>query len=109
MIFSSIPSTLSSHLQIRGTARRDRHRLSFYPNAIMYLTHDSAANYSQHRLIGNGSTVVASGGASTTYLGSTNDWSNTYLTNNYGVAINVDVLDYASLEKFKTNKNNWWI
>ena len=97
LIFTSIPSTFKS-LQIRGTARRDGTG-SFYPNITF--NSDSGANYSQHRLIGNGSTLVASGGASTTYVWVPPMTSNTYLTNNYGV-INVDVLDYASLDKFKT-------
>ena len=99
LIFNSIPSTFKS-LQIRGTARRNGTG-SFYPNITF--NSDSGANYARHNVIATSGVISAGATANTTYVWVPPMTSNSQLTNNYGV-INVDILDYASLDKFKTVK-----
>jgi hypothetical protein len=99
--FSSIPSTFK-HLQIRailrGTAAATANGTDMQYNS------DSGANYTLHRLIGNGSAASADG-----YTGRTGAWlgletdasaaSNTY------AALVTDILDYANVNKYKTSRS----
>jgi hypothetical protein len=98
--FTSIPGTYS-HLQIRGIARTLEVAANSRRGTIRFNS-DSAANYTQHNLQGNGSTASALGYSGLTYIyiqqmaltdGST--------ANAFGVSI-MDVIDYASTSKFKT-------
>lgn len=98
--FSSIPSTFK-HLQLRimarGTAAATRGDLYLYMNT------DTGTNYTYHYLYGSGSTAGA-GGAGTqglTYLGSIPYGSAS--ASIMGTAI-VDILDYASTTKYKTQR-----
>ena len=87
--FSSIPSTYT-HLQLRCITNSGGDRLQF--------NGDTAANYTRHYLLGNG--TAASSGASTgaTYS-SVIDYTNTAST--FAGSI-VDILDYNNTNKFKT-------
>lgn len=95
--FTSIPSTFK-HLQVRGIIRPATN------NADMKLTFnsDSGSNYSRHRLIGNGSSIDATGAASSTYIGIFD--ANGLQTGTASVfgAFVIDVLDYANTSKNKT-------
>jgi hypothetical protein len=95
--FSGIPSTYK-HLQVRGIVRPTSN------NADMRLTlnSDSGSNYARHRLIGNGSSVDATGTASTAYIGFFDaNGLQTGTASVFGVAI-IDILDYANTSKYKT-------
>lgn len=99
--FSSISGTYK-HLQIRVLAKN-----AFTTNRGVSLSRirfnsDSGSNYSYHRLIGDGTSVTASGGASQTYL-------YCFDTNGFGASDNstfstgiIDIIDYASTTKNKT-------
>jgi hypothetical protein len=91
--FSSIPSTYKS-LQIRFIANSSTNY-----GLLIHLNGDTAANYSYHRLQGNGSAAAAAGVAST---------SNTYVATSipvtYSGAAIIDIVDYASTSKNKTIK-----
>lgn len=94
--FSSIPATYK-HLQIRGIM------LGTSPlNLSVQLNADTAANYSIHRLSGDGATAVAAGQANTDGLyGSPNGTAGT--TTN-PTAFIIDIHDYASTTKNKTSR-----
>lgn len=96
--FSSIPSTYQ-HLQIRGITRSDK--ASATENLELIVNSDTGSNYSYHRLSGNGSSALAAGSATQSYifLGSTPAAST---TSNILSAITIDILDYASTSKYKT-------
>ena len=91
--FNSIPSTYQ-HLQIRSIA------IGTGATIWIQFNGDTATNYQQHRLIGNGSTVVAAGFANEAEITNICYANSTYP----GVAI-TDILDYASTSKFKTVRN----
>lgn len=95
--FTSIPATYK-HLQIRGIQRSDQVGTQ---DSNFRFNNDTAANYSWHRLFGDGATVSASATSSAS-------------TMNYGAAIGtgtlanaepafiMDILDYADTNKYKT-------
>ena len=92
--FSAIPQTGYKHLQVRGIYR--------YTVALdilsMQLNGDTAANYSSHKIIGDGSSV----GAGATASASKMDLG--YMMNsstNYGAMV-TDILDYTNVNKAKT-------
>jgi len=97
--FTSIPNTYQ-HLQIRGIGRTDA-------NAILSLSRvrfnsDTAANYTQHTLYGNGSSV----GTDTNTSDTTIQWlapvpGNNATANVFGAMI-LDIHDYKSTSKYKT-------
>lgn len=97
--FTSIPSTYT-HLQIRGIARNST---SGSGTQIGYITFnsDSAANYSLHRLQGDGATATASGTASTAYISTATEPQAGDTANTFGAFI-VDILDYKDTNKNKT-------
>jgi hypothetical protein len=91
--FSGIPATYT-HLQLRSTI------LSSAADSDIQVVFnaDTASNYSQHYLYGNGASALAGGGANQPffYLGF-NAGSTTY-----PVASVADILDYANTNKYKT-------
>ena len=94
--FSSIPSTYK-HLQLR-LLQKDNYVSPLNASNVRFNS-DPNANYAYHRLIGDGSSVSADSGASQTGMS-----LDLYASNNnssYGVAI-IDILDYASTNKYKT-------
>jgi len=94
--FSSIPSTFK-HLQVRGLVQlaNGSGELDFRFNG------DTGSNYSYHRIYGNGASVVAEAGVSTSqatvgyYLSATNVFN----------GIVVDILDYANTNKNTTTRS----
>lgn len=101
--FSSIPSTFA-HLQIRITARNTNGGSSEFGNIDMRFNNDSAANYSDHYLYANGTTLtVGSNVTSRTLIGVTANPCAGLLTNTFGVAV-IDILDYANTNKYKTTR-----
>lgn len=96
--FSSIPSTFK-HLQIRMIARTSR-SANEYDGTIIQFNSDTGANYAYHRIIGDGSTVLADGYASQNNgtLGTTLGAG--AIANAFSPLI-TDILDYASTNKTK--------
>ena len=96
--FSSIPATYQ-HLQIRALVRDDR--AAALNNMTFRVNGDTGANYTQHALYGDGSSVGAFGNASTnlTYGGLIPSASATASV--FGVTV-IDILDYANTSKYKT-------
>jgi hypothetical protein len=93
VVFSGIPATYT-HLQLRCTI------LASAANSDIQVVFnaDTASNYSQHYLYGNGASALAGGGANQPFF---------YLGFNagdttYPVASVADVLDYANTNKYKT-------
>ena len=96
--FSSIPSTYT-HLQIRCIARHTGADTD--NNIYIQYNSDTASNYSNHFLRGNGAIVDAGGAANTAnpYVLRVSGASSS--ANIFGVGV-VDILDYANTNKFKT-------
>jgi hypothetical protein len=100
--FTSIPSTYS-HLQIRAIARSAAAGSSITANTRFYINGDTtSANYTYHRLSGQGSTATAAGGTSLpgAYPGSVTP-ENGALSNLFAGYV-IDILDYANTNKNKT-------
>ncbi len=97
--FSSIPSTYK-HLQIRCTIQENASGLA-YDNLIARFNGDSAANYSRHWVVGDGSAASAFGQASRTFavcgFGVRNATGASVFSPNI-----IDILDYADTNKNKT-------
>lgn len=101
--FSSIPSTYK-HLQVRAIARGNSGG-NTNDTFNIRLNSDTGTNYSQHLLQGNGSTVVATGGASVNYLRfMVNTSGDSSAANIMGTAI-FDLIDYADTSKYKTSRS----
>ena len=97
--FTSIPSTYQ-HLQLRVMYRRNSPVSS--TNGLLYFNSDSATNYSQHYLTGDGATASAGGLASRNELSSYNTITgNNQASGIYGVEI-WDIQNYASTTQNKT-------
>lgn len=99
--FSSIPSTYS-HLQIRGIYRTDRASFSDYFK-VRYNS-DSGSNYSQHQILADGSAATAAGTANTDHA----QWAgiaSTVASSNVFSGGVFDLLDYANVNKYKTNRS----
>ena len=99
--FTGISSSYA-HLQIRCIMRTDRS----YPLDIPYIqvgngSIDTGANYSFHRLYGNGSTASADGGANSTDMYTMVSSSSTGGADIFAAGI-IDILDYANTNKYKT-------
>jgi hypothetical protein len=97
--FTSIPSTYQ-HLQLRIFAQTNRGtygRDGFYLN----FNSDGAANYSEHGLIADGSTVGAFGNINQSEIVTPEVTTSTAGASIFGGFI-TDVLDYANTSKFKT-------
>lgn len=97
--FTSIPSTFK-HLQIRGIMRTDEPGAT-ETNCYITVNGITGTSYAYHILRGNGTTVVASGGASTGFTFPGNATGAAATASVMGVLI-ADVLDYASITKNKT-------
>jgi hypothetical protein len=98
--FSSIPTTYT-HLQIRATIRGNYSSANM--SSTIVLNGDTAANYAQHQLLGNGGTVTASGTANTTSISPINYPAASGTTNAFNGVI-IDILDYKNTNKNKTIK-----
>jgi len=93
--FTSIPGYYE-HLQIRFITR-------FGSVAVFKITanSDTGSNYSWHEIQGNGSSVTANAGSSSTfmYAAYSNGFSAT--SNIFGTGV-MDILDYTNTNKYKT-------
>ena len=99
--FSSIPSTYK-HLQIRGIGKANFSSVASLWATLNFNGDTTAANYANHQLIGDGSTVTASGATATGNIQVMSLVSNNAAeTNMFGAAI-IDIHDYASTTKNKT-------
>jgi hypothetical protein len=101
--FSGIPQTYT-HLQIRGIARSTYS--GQYASVSLQFNGDSAANYSNHGLYGDGSTTSAfnqTGSVAATALWSFPTTSTTSGNNMFGCVV-YDILDYTSVNKTKVVK-----
>ncbi len=92
--FTSIPSTYK-HLQIRAIGRTTG---SATPTVVPKFNSDSGANYYNHFIYGDGSSVSAGGGASANAGVLAKD---TLGANIFGTLV-MDILDYQSTNKNKT-------
>ena len=105
--FTSIPATYT-HLQIRAI-----HKITNTGNdSVSYnlqFNSDTASNYSNHRLSGNGSSASANAGASQSQinLGGINT-TFTGTSGMFGVSV-IDILEYANTNIYKTTRclNGW--
>jgi hypothetical protein len=96
--FSSIPSTYK-HLQIRMLARDSRAvTLEGY---LIQFNGDTAANYSDHTLYGDGASAAAFANTSSTSMSPYAVASANASANVYGASV-IDVLDYQNTNKYKT-------
>jgi len=94
--FSSIPATYS-HLQLRFAIVPSTAAGAFY----VRLNGDTAANYSRHGLLGNGTAASAAGAASTSNMPLSIMSAGGAVATYPSVGI-VDLIDYASTTKYKT-------
>jgi hypothetical protein len=98
--FSSIPSTYK-HLQLR-TLFQDSWVNSGSSNLNIIFNGDTTgANYTFHRLYGNGTNTTAQGYTSTGYVQMYSCGASALDVNIFGVGI-MDIIDYASTAKYKT-------
>lgn len=101
--FSSIPGTYK-HLQIRGIARN-----TYSGGASLYTTvtfnNDTGTNYSWHTLRGNGTSALASGGATTSSMRLFNGDVGDAVTSGVFAVNLLDIIDYASTSKYKTMRS----
>jgi hypothetical protein len=100
--FSSIPSTYK-HLQIRFIAQSNRATYGT-DNILIRLGNgsiDTAANYSNHGLTGDGSTASAYGQANVTQFSA--QMTGSSATSIYGAGV-MDVLEYANTNINKTSR-----
>ena len=94
--FNSIPSTYA-HLQIRCFVNDNN-----IGSAInMRLNGDTNANYTRHRLIGNGTSTSAAGGLNLTQIPALGNAGLPTTSLTYGVFI-WDILDYNDTNKYTT-------
>jgi len=96
--FSSIPSTYK-HLQVRLIARDSRAvTLEAY---LIQFNGDTAANYSDHMLYGDGASAAAYSNVSASSMSAYAIPSANASASVYGAGI-IDILDYANTSKYKT-------
>lgn len=97
--FSSIPSTYK-HLEIRSLGANSATNNQYVK---LQFNSDTGANYAEHHLSGNGSTVTAGGNPS--YNNGGFYWGmglpGTALSNVFGAGVTT-ILDYANTNKYKT-------
>lgn len=97
--FSSIPSTYK-HLQIRGITRRADAGTVIATDTLRFNA-DTGANYSTHRLSGDGSTATAGGNGGATEIVFSRGTGATATSGMFGAVV-ADIHDYASTTKNKT-------
>lgn len=95
--FTNIPNTYA-HLQIRGIAASLR--AATQDTLKIRFNSDTGANYSNHALLGNGSSASAGSGTNTTNM-ECYQFPGTSYPSIFG-AIIMDILDYSNTNKYKT-------
>jgi hypothetical protein len=96
--FNDIPQTYK-HLQLRFIGRNT----STNDGIRFRLNGDNGSNYTRHLLYGNGASVVAAAGTSTTSLGIANFPTSSTTASVFGAGV-IDILDYANTSKYKTTR-----
>ena len=102
--FSSIPTTYS-HLQLRLIARSDR--ASAVDGITLQVGNgsaDTAANYSNHQLLGDGANPYAYGYANESKMMQGFQITGGSATSGIFAAVVIDILDYANTNKYKTSR-----
>lgn len=100
--FAGIP-TGYRHLQVRGIARTND--TGSFNNQQLRFNNDSSSVYSFHTLFGDGSSATASSSVTQTSFNDFFRAGGTGISSSiFGIGI-VDILDYASISKFKTCRN----
>lgn len=99
--FSSIPATYS-HLQIRALGRTDR--AVSMSGLGMRFNGDTATNYSDHNVTGDGATATAGADVSASYIFLARYPGASATASMFGVGV-IDILDYANTNKYKTTRN----
>lgn len=99
--FTSIPSTYAS-LQIRALVRTLR-ALDGSDSLLITLNSDTGANYSRHRITGDGTTAAAGESTSNVSMSIVNSGTvnDSALANTFAANL-IDIHDYASTTKNKT-------
>ena len=97
--FSSIPSTYK-HLQIRCFGQTNRGTYGIDEGYLRFNS-DSASNYSDHYIYGDGSAAAAGADINQTSIVMGTGWFGTTTGGTFGINI-VDILDYTSANKNKT-------
>ena len=87
------------HLQIRAVVRTDR--TSVQDGVTFIFNGDNAANYSYHRLYGDGSSVGSSAGVSASFMYAFVTTDNGATADNFGAMV-MDILDPFDTSKFTT-------
>jgi len=100
LTFSSIPSTYVA-LQIRGLSKDGTNAGNNSLSNTINFNGDTGANYTFHRLVGNGSAASAGGFISRTIITVESSSIGSATANLFGVSL-VDIQDYASTTKYKT-------
>jgi hypothetical protein len=98
--FAGIPSTYT-HLQIRGIGRTNRATPADMDSLFIQFNGDTAANYSDHALRGDGASATATSDVSYTGM-EMYRLANLYVASTVMGAQIVDILDYANTSKYKT-------
>lgn len=100
IVFNDIPQGYK-HLQIRMIGRLTNSGGSVY-NANITFNGDNGSNYTWHAIRGTGTSVVAYGSASQSNINIDTIFPDAgVLSNTFGAGV-TDILDYASLSKYKT-------
>jgi len=97
--FTNIPGTYT-HLQIRMLTKDTRSAVAIN-NANATFNSDTSSNYTDHYLLGDGSSAASGGTGNEPIAVFGLSPSGGSSANVYGVAI-IDILDYANANKFKT-------
>ena len=100
--FSSIPQTFT-HLQVR-VFMRDAQTFGTYDNLYYRLNGDAGSNYSNHRLLGDGTSAYSYNYTSQTFVATGTNPSINSTANVFGVSI-IDFLDYTNTNKYKTSRS----
>jgi hypothetical protein len=100
--FTSIPSTFT-HLQIRGISKSTvTNAGNTYDYLIVQFNSDTGSNYSQHGLVGSGSSASAFGNATqTSTIAGFMVRADAAAANMFSASV-TDILDYKSTSKYKT-------
>lgn len=98
--FSNIPATYT-HLQIRGIGRTNRATPADMDGLFIQFNGDTATNYSDHALRGDGATATTASDVNYTGM-EMYRLANLYVVSTFMGAQIVDILDYANTNKYKT-------
>jgi hypothetical protein len=99
--FSSIPQTYT-HLQIRYIGRSTL--TGDVASPIFTFNGDTGSNYTFHQLYGEGSIAGSTGSASQVRVTASQVASQFLSSNIFGAGV-IDILDYASTSKYKTQRS----